>query len=152
MSPGGYPIKGTQNWQSAFLPSVYQGTFVDTQHSSLDKLLEDTDISRMGLDEQRRQLDALQQLNRLHAEERAMPIYSPPEFSRTSKPFAACRRPPASSSTCREPAHVLEMYGSSVQAKTIPVLRGGWQNVASGSFSYGMGPASPGTTTTAIRN
>ena len=26
MCPGGYPIEETQNWQSAFLPGVYQGT------------------------------------------------------------------------------------------------------------------------------
>ena len=33
MCPGGYPIKGTENWQSAFLPGAYQGTYIDTRHT-----------------------------------------------------------------------------------------------------------------------
>ncbi len=33
MCPGGYPIKESQNWQAAFLPGVYQGTYIDTQHT-----------------------------------------------------------------------------------------------------------------------
>ena len=39
MCPGGYPIVTTQNWRSAFLPGVYQGTYVDTQHTQPDKLV-----------------------------------------------------------------------------------------------------------------
>ena len=34
MCPGGYPIQESQNWQSAFLPGVYQGTYIDTRHST----------------------------------------------------------------------------------------------------------------------
>ena len=30
MCPGGYPIKDAENWQSAFLPGVYQGTYIDS--------------------------------------------------------------------------------------------------------------------------
>ena len=33
MCPGGYPIQETQNWQSAFLPGAYQGTYIDTRHT-----------------------------------------------------------------------------------------------------------------------
>src|SRR5438477_4327071 len=40
MCPGGYPIQETQNWQSAFLPGVYQGTYIDTRHTTLDRLIE----------------------------------------------------------------------------------------------------------------
>ena len=40
MCPGGYPIKDTENWQSAFLPGIYQGTYIDTQHTEVDKLIE----------------------------------------------------------------------------------------------------------------
>src|ERR1700737_1945820 len=31
MCPGGYPIKESDNWRSAFLPGVYQGTYIDTK-------------------------------------------------------------------------------------------------------------------------
>src|SRR5690242_17633639 len=37
MCPGGYPIQETQNWQSAFLPGVYQGTYLDTRHTDVDR-------------------------------------------------------------------------------------------------------------------
>ena len=40
MCPGGYPIVATQNWRSAFLPGAYQGTYIDTQHTEVDKLIE----------------------------------------------------------------------------------------------------------------
>src|SRR5262245_26004434 len=40
MCPGGYPIQESQNWQSGFLPGVYQGTYIDTQHTKLEKLIE----------------------------------------------------------------------------------------------------------------
>ncbi len=37
MCPGGYPIKDAENWQSGFLPGIYQGTFVDSQHRDLPR-------------------------------------------------------------------------------------------------------------------
>ena len=40
MCPGGYPIVATQNWRSAFLPGAYQGTYIDTQHTDVQKLIE----------------------------------------------------------------------------------------------------------------
>src|SRR5438270_158606 len=36
MCPGGYPIVGTQNWRSAFLPGAYQGTYLDTRHTDVN--------------------------------------------------------------------------------------------------------------------
>ena len=39
MCPGGYPIKDAENWQSAFLPGAYQGTYIDSQHTTIDKLI-----------------------------------------------------------------------------------------------------------------
>src|SRR5437763_4185997 len=39
MCPGGYPIQESQNWQAGFLPGVYQGTYVDTQHTAVEKLI-----------------------------------------------------------------------------------------------------------------
>ena len=37
MCPGGYPIQESQNWQSGFLPGVYQGTYIDTQHTDIEQ-------------------------------------------------------------------------------------------------------------------
>jgi hypothetical protein len=65
MCPGGYPIQETQNWQSAFLPGVYQGTYIDTQHTALEKLVENIRPGRASSD-QRAQLDLLARMNRKH--------------------------------------------------------------------------------------
>src|SRR6267142_1931976 len=40
MCPGGYPVKETDNWQNGFLPGVYQGTYIDSQHTKIEKLIE----------------------------------------------------------------------------------------------------------------
>src|SRR5262245_1559783 len=56
LCPGGLPIVGVQNWRSAFLPGAFQGTHVDTQHTDVNKLIENI-RSAAPLAEQRRQLD-----------------------------------------------------------------------------------------------
>jgi hypothetical protein len=63
MCPGGYPIKEAENWQSGFLPGVYQGTYIDTQHTSIEKLIENIRNNYTSLREQREQLDLVQELN-----------------------------------------------------------------------------------------
>src|SRR4029453_19524119 len=70
MGPGGYPIQESQNWQSAFLPGIFQGTYVDTQHTDIEKLIENVKNRYVGLKEQREQLDLLLELNSKHAERR----------------------------------------------------------------------------------
>src|SRR5271154_917978 len=40
MCPGGYPIQESQNWQSAFLPGVYQGTYINTENTKIEQLIE----------------------------------------------------------------------------------------------------------------
>ena len=59
MCPGGYPIQETQNWQAAFLPGAYQGTYINTQHTEIDKLIENVKDKFTSQPEQRRQLDLL---------------------------------------------------------------------------------------------
>ena len=71
MCPGGYPIQETQNWQSGFLPGVFQGTHVDTRHTKIDKLIEHIENRSTRRSVQRRQLDALRRLNEEHARRRA---------------------------------------------------------------------------------
>ncbi len=66
MCPGGMPIKGAENWQSAFLPGAMQGTYVDSQHQSVDALLENIRSPHASRDAQRRQLDLLRTLNANH--------------------------------------------------------------------------------------
>src|SRR5438477_854714 len=70
MCPGGYPIQETQNWQCAFLPGAYQGTYIDTRNTSLERLIEHIRNGSVTVPQQRQQLDLLQQLNNHHLEQR----------------------------------------------------------------------------------
>ncbi len=70
MCPGGYPIVATRNWRSSFLPGEYQGTYVDTKHSEVSKLIAHIRNGRLSGREQREQLDLVQRLNALHRRER----------------------------------------------------------------------------------
>lgn len=70
MCPGGYPIKEAENWQSGFLPGVFQGTFIDSQHTRIDKLIENIKSPFARPAAQRRQLDLLRELNEAHARAR----------------------------------------------------------------------------------
>jgi hypothetical protein len=70
MCPGGYPIVATQNWRSAFLPGAYQGTYLDTNQTSVDRLIENIRNGRLSLADQRRQLDLVRVLNERHLQER----------------------------------------------------------------------------------
>lgn len=70
MCPGGMPVRRTKNWQSAFLPSVYQGTYINTKDTAVDKLVEFIKNPSLDLKQQRKQLDLLMELNQRHLVER----------------------------------------------------------------------------------
>ncbi|MBL8823188.1 MAG: DUF1501 domain-containing protein [Planctomycetia bacterium] len=70
MCPGGYPIVTTQNWRSAFMPGVYQGTYIDSQHTQIDKLVEYIHNTSMTPQRQREQLDLVRHLNEQHLQAR----------------------------------------------------------------------------------
>ena len=72
MAPGGFPIKGPDNWRSAFLPGAFQGTFVNTEYATIEKLIENIRNPRLDRFSQRRQVDLLQALNRSHLQSRGL--------------------------------------------------------------------------------
>ena len=84
MCPGGYPIVATQNWRSAFLPGAYQGTYINTQHTDVQKLIENIHNSRMTTVEQRAQLDVVQSSTNGIAEDARTTRRSKPAFSRSN--------------------------------------------------------------------
>lgn len=70
MCPKGMPTRRTKNWQSAFLPSSYQGTYIDTKDTAVDKLVEFIKNTSLDLKQQRSQLDLLFELNEKHKAQR----------------------------------------------------------------------------------
>jgi hypothetical protein len=68
MCPG-YPTFGAQLWSSAFLPSIYQGTYIPNLEKEPEKLVRNIRNQHLTLDEQKRQLDLLDSLNKSYLDQ-----------------------------------------------------------------------------------
>jgi hypothetical protein len=123
MCPGGYPIKDAENWQAAFLPGAYQGTYIDSKHAEIDKLIANIRNSSVSTAQQRRQLDLVQELNRRHAEKRQND--APLEARIHSLELAYRMQMEATDAfdIQQEPKHIREMYGEGTQARQILIAR-----------------------------
>ena len=64
----GKPRPGEPIWNNSFLPGAFAGAFVDTADLAPDKVIPDIANPRLNRGEQRRQLDLLNRMNRLHLE------------------------------------------------------------------------------------
>lgn len=126
MCPGGYPIKETENWASGFLPGAYQGTYVDSQHTDLDKLIENIRNARVPLEAQRKQLDLLRELN---ADHRLGGRQTDARLEARIQSFELAYRMQMEAADAfdisNEPQHVREMYGDmgSVHARQTLIAR-----------------------------
>ncbi len=123
MCPGGYPIVATQNWRSAFLPGAYQGTYIDTQHSDVQKLIENIRNNGMSLADQRKQLDVLKKLNEWHRETRS----TDPALEARIESFELAYRMQSEAAEAfdinREPLKVRERYGAGTQGRQLLIAR-----------------------------
>ncbi|MSR51404.1 MAG: DUF1501 domain-containing protein, partial [Gemmataceae bacterium] len=123
MCPGGYPIQESQNWQAGFLPGIYQGTYIDTNQTEVNKLIENIRNKNLSLVKQRQQLDLLQKLNSLHVKDRL----TDPILESRIQSFELAYRMQMDAADAfdvsKESKHVLEMYGPGVQARQILIAR-----------------------------
>jgi hypothetical protein len=123
MSPGGYPIQETQNWQSAFLPGVYQGTYINTADPSLDKLIENIRNSYVSGTEQRRQLDLLLALNEQHLKKRQTDAQLEARIQSFELAYRMQLEAADAFDLNKEPAKIREAYGTSPQARQLLMTR-----------------------------
>ena len=124
MSPGGYPIKGAQNWQAGFLPGIYQGTFIDSKHRQVEKLIENIRNEGQTPRKQREQLDYLQMLNRGHLKARGG---SDDKLRARIQSFELAYRMQMDATDAfdldREPGYLREMYGQGVHGRQTLIAR-----------------------------
>jgi hypothetical protein len=123
MCPGGYPIQESQNWQAGFLPGAYQGTYIDTRHTDVEKLIEHVRNNNLTLKEQRRQLDLLRELNEEHRARRQ----SDPQLEARIQSFELAYRMQVEAADAfdimREPQYIRDMYGPGVQGRQMLIAR-----------------------------
>ncbi len=123
LCPGGLPVGGTNNWRSAFLPGVYQGTLVDTSQKDPRELIAHVRNTRLSAEEQARQFDLLRQLNARHLE--ARPEEAGLEARIQSFELAYRMQTEATDAfdISREPQNIRDMYGESAQSKQLLMAR-----------------------------
>ncbi len=122
MCPGGLPIKGAENWQSAFLPGSLQGTYVDSKQSSVERLIENIRSPHATQEIQRQQLDLLQQLNEKHRSQRLDPRLD----ARIESFELAFRMQTAATDAFDinlEPQYVRDLYGDGVHGRQTLIAR-----------------------------
>ncbi|WP_437200787.1 DUF1501 domain-containing protein [Planctomicrobium sp. SH664] len=123
MCPGGYPIKGAENWQSAFLPGAFQGTYVDSRHTDIDRLIQNIRNTTLDREQQRQQLDLVQALNRQHAEQRQNDPVLESRIHALELAYRMQMEATDAFDIQSEPAHIHELYGSGVHARQTLVAR-----------------------------
>jgi len=123
MCPGGYPIKGTENWRSGFLPGVFQATYVDTAKRKITELVEHVRHPLIDVDMQRRQFELAGVLDREHLAARE---HDPALEARLASMELAWRmqfEAAEAFDVTREPAHVLARYGDTVHGRQMLIAR-----------------------------
>jgi hypothetical protein len=123
LCPGGFPITGPQNWRAAFLPGAYQGTYVNTQHAEVDKLIENIRNASMLPAEQRRQLDLLHRLNDVHLEERPQDAQLEARIQSFELAFRMQTEAADAFDIRREPLPIREKYGKGTHGRQLLIAR-----------------------------
>lgn len=119
----GYPIQESQNWQSGFLPGIFQGTYVDTRKQTIEELIENIRNDRINTKEQRAQLDLLQKLNAEHMLKRQQDAQLEARVQSFELAFRMQMDAADAFDVTREPQAVRDMYGPGTQARQFLIAR-----------------------------
>lgn len=123
MCPGGQPTMGAQNWRSAFLPGAYQGTYVDTQHTEPEKLIEHLRNNFTIAGRQYKQLDLLRQLNERHERDRPGDPLLEARIQSFELAFRMQTEAAEAFDLSDEPATIRALYGDSVYGRQLLIAR-----------------------------
>lgn len=122
MCPGGLPIKDSENWQSGFLPGSLQGTYIDSNHRELSRLIENIEHPQIATDSQRRQLNLLAKLNEEHRNGRLDPRMEA-RIQSFELAFRMQRDAAEAFDVTQEPQYIQQMYGDGVHGRQTLIAR-----------------------------
>ncbi|MEI7688471.1 MAG: DUF1501 domain-containing protein, partial [Planctomycetota bacterium] len=122
MCPG-LPVADTSNWRSAFLPGIYQGTYINTNNTRVDQLLDNIQNTRLNPGEQRRQLDLLADLNRQHQQRRAEDVALEARIQSFELAYRMQREAGEAFDLNREPQNIRDLYGNGIHGKQLLIAR-----------------------------
>jgi len=120
MNPGGFPGQGAKNWQSAFMPGAFQGTFVDPTATDIERIIENIRNKFTTAQDQRNQLDLLNKINEIHKQKRQVEDKLEARIQSYELAYRMQADATEAFDVAREPQSILEMYGATEQD---PALR-----------------------------
>jgi hypothetical protein len=123
LRPGGGPPGGSSNWQSSFLPGVFQGVSINTQVTSVDQLIQNIRNQYTVLGEQRRQLDLVHKLNELHSQNLQKEAALEARLSSYEMAFKMQTEATDAFDILKEPAEMRQAYGNSQQGRQLLIAR-----------------------------
>ena len=123
MCPGGMPLLESMNWQSGFLPGAYQGTYVDTRNTAVEKLIENIRNTTAPNGLQRKQLDLLQKLNAAHQQARPADANLEARIQSFELAYRMQTEATEAFDVTRESKETLAAYGPGDQAKSLLIAR-----------------------------
>src|SRR5690349_9253564 len=123
LRPGGTPPGGSSNWQSSFLPGVYQGVSINTKIPQVDKLIENIRNPYTPLAEQRRQLDLVHQLNELHSQNLQKEAQLEARLQAYEMAFKMQTEATDAFDLNKEPQAMRDLYGRTTQGNQMLIAR-----------------------------
>ncbi|VAX39846.1 hypothetical protein-putative related to sulfatases [hydrothermal vent metagenome] len=123
LCPGGYPVAGSLNWRSSFLPGVYQGTYIDSQYTQIEKLIANIKNKTVTKKVQRKQLDLLQKLNRKHQEQRSQEAALEARIHTFELAYRMQMQATDVFDVSQEPQSIHKMYGTGTHARQTMIAR-----------------------------
>src|SRR6266705_1455512 len=116
-------VVGPALWSNSFLPAEYQATSVITADMQVEKLIANIRNPKLTREQQREQLDVLNQLNGIHLAQRGGDSELDGQIKAMETAFQMQKRAMETFDISREPESVRKMYGDSIFARSCLLAR-----------------------------
>jgi hypothetical protein len=116
-------LGGASNWRSAFLPGAFQGTLVSNVSQPVEKIIDNIKSHYATLEQQRKQLDLLQQLNQMHAEQLKRESALEARIQSFELAFKMQTEATDAFDISKEPQAMKDLYGNSENGAKLMVAR-----------------------------
>lgn len=123
MCPNGLPTAQSGNWRNSFLPGIFQGTRIDTKETRPEQLISNLRNDFLVGKQQRQQLELVQELNAVHQAQRNRDPKLEARIQSLELAFRMQTEATDAFDVDQEPAHVLEMYGDTLQGRQMLMAR-----------------------------
>lgn len=123
LRPGGTPPGGSSNWQSSFLPGLYQGVSINTKLPNVNQIIQNIRNPYTPINEQRRQLDLVHKLNELHSQNLQKDAQLEARLEAYEMAFKMQTEATDAFDLNKEPASIRQLYGNTTQGNQLLIAR-----------------------------